>query len=45
MLSQMAFDLFNLCLTGLVLWGFGWLCYHCAQTLPKPQSYRKRRQR
>lgn len=45
MLAKIALDLFNLALTGLVLWGFGSLCWACAQSTPKPQAIRKRRRR
>ena len=45
MFAKIAQDLFNLILAGLVLWGFGWMLMQACQTKPKPQSYRKRRQR
>ena len=43
--TELAHDLFRLSLSGLICWGFGWMCYCCCQSPPKPQSYRKRRQR
>ncbi len=47
MLNKMAQDLFNLVIAGLILWGFGWMCWHCCQSKPKPrnESYNKRRRR
>lgn len=45
MLTEMAQDLFNLLMAGAIAWGFGWMVYQCCQSKPKPQSFRKRRQR
>ena len=35
-------ELFRMALCGLILWGFGWMCWEC-RSKPRPEPFKKRR--